>query len=116
MASEPTTARAEAPPPRWGNTRLLAGAALLALLVAGALAAGTLPRLKRELAVREQTAESAARPPRVAVATARRVSPDAERVLPGNCLAMTVIAVYPRTTGFLKWWKADIGDQVKAGQ
>jgi RND family efflux transporter MFP subunit len=52
----------------------------------------------------------------VVVATAVRVAPDAERVLPGNCLPLTEIAIYPRTTGYLKWWKADRGDRVNAGQ
>src|SRR5262245_26413256 len=101
---------------RWGWTRLAAGAILFGLLAAGGLAAGTIPRLNRDRAVRTQAAASAAQPQRVAVATATRVSPDAERVLPGNCLPLSEIAIYPRTTGYLKWWKADIGDRVKAGQ
>jgi RND family efflux transporter MFP subunit len=89
---------------------------VLAVLAAGGLAAGTIPRLNRERAVRDQSASDAARPPRVTVATAVRVAPDAERVLPGNCLPLTETAIYPRTTGYLKWWKADIGDRVRAGQ
>src|SRR5437762_2203370 len=89
---------------RRGWTRLLAGALLLALLAAGGLAAGTIPRMNRDRAVRQQTAAITAQPPRVAVATATRVAPDAERVLPGNCLPLTEIAIYPRTTGYLKWW------------
>src|SRR5262245_20013544 len=101
---------------RWGWTRLAAGAILFGLLAAGGLAAGTLPRLNRDRLVREQTAASAAQPPRVAVATATRVAPDAERVLPGNCLPLTEIAIYPRTTGYLQRWTVDIGDRVKAGQ
>jgi RND family efflux transporter MFP subunit len=104
------------PPRRPGRLRLLAGGALFALLAAGGLAAGTIPRQKQDGAVREQAAEDAARPPRVTVATATRVAPDAERVLPGTCLPLTEIAVYPRTTGYLKLWTADIGDRVKGGQ
>src|SRR5262249_44840403 len=109
---EETTAAPDAPPPHWGGTRLLAGALLFALLVAGGLAAGTIPRLNRDRLVREQAAADSAQPPRVAVATATRVSPDAERVLPGNCLPLTEIAIYPRTTGYLKSWTVDIGDRV----
>src|SRR4051794_35133763 len=71
---------------RWGWTRLTGGALLLALLAAGGLVAGTIPRMNRDRAVRAQAAASAAQPPRVAVATATRVAPDAQRVLPGNCL------------------------------
>jgi RND family efflux transporter MFP subunit len=86
------------------------------LLAVGGLAAGTIPRLKQDRAVRQQAATDAARPPRVAVATAARVAADAQRVLPGNCLPLTEIAVYPRTTGYLKRWTVDIGDRVTAGQ
>jgi RND family efflux transporter MFP subunit len=95
---------------------ILTGGVLFVLLAAGALATGTVPRLERERMVRERTAATAAQPPRVAVATAVRVAPDAERVLPGSALPLTEIAIYPRTTGYLKWWKADRGDRVKAGQ
>ena len=66
--------------------------------------------------MREQAAEDSARPPRVTVATATRIAPDAERVLPGNCLPLTEISIYPRTTGYLKRWTVDRGDRVKTGQ
>lgn len=91
-------------------------AALFVALVVGGWATGTIPRQKQQRAVEERAAAAATQPPRVAVAVATRVAPDAERVLPGNCLPLTEIAIYPRTTGYLKWWKADIGDRVKAGQ
>lgn len=108
------------PPParayrmRW--PRVLALVALFVMLLVGGLVAGTVPRLNRDRAVRNKTAVDAAQPPRVAVATAKRVAPDAERVLPGNCLPLTEISVYPRTTGYLTRWTVDIGDRVKAGQ
>lgn len=111
-----TTGLPTAAPRRPRRGWVLAGGFLVALMVGGALAAGTIPRATRDRAVREQAAAAAARPPRVVVATARRVAPDAERVLPGNCLPLTEIAIYPRTTGYLRRWTADIGDRVKAGQ
>ncbi|HJZ53809.1 MAG TPA: efflux RND transporter periplasmic adaptor subunit [Gemmataceae bacterium] len=116
MSAVQLTTAATPPTHHRGGARLLAGGALFALLVAGGLAAGTIPRLNQDRAVREQAAETAAQPPRVATATATRVAPDAERVLPGNCLPLTEIAIYPRTTGYLKRWTVDIGDRVKAGQ
>src|ERR1700678_1091993 len=100
---------------RWGPGRLLAGGVLFVVLAGVGLAVGTIPRLHQARMVREQAATTAAQPPRVAVATATRVGPDAERVLPGNSKPLTEIAVYPRTTGYLKWWKVDRGDRVKAG-
>jgi RND family efflux transporter MFP subunit len=97
------------------RTLFIVGLVLLILLTGG-LAVGTIPRLIRERAASTLAATNAAQPPRVAVATATRVAPDAERVLPGNCLPLTEIAIYPRTTGYLKRWTVDIGDHVKAGQ
>ena len=100
------------PRPRW----LPVVGLLLLVVLAGGLVAGTIPRLRQQQAVVALAHATATQPPRVAVATAKRVAPDAMRVLPGNCLPFTEIAIYPRTTGYLKRWTVDIGDRVKAGQ
>jgi RND family efflux transporter MFP subunit len=115
MSTAQLTAPADTRTPRPRRLPLLVGGAVMALLLAGGLAAGTIPRLKQDRAVRDQAAATAAQPPRVATATAARVAPDAQRVLPGNCLPLTEAAIYARTTGYLKRWTADIGDRVKAG-
>ena len=113
MTTMPSILTTAAPPPaRPGRLRLLAGGVLFALLAAGGLAGGTIPRLKQDRAVRHQAATNSAQTARVAVATATRVAPDAERVLPGNWLPLTEIAIYPRTTGYLKRWTVDIGERV----
>ncbi len=101
---------------RAGWPRVLAVVAAVVAVLAGGFALGTVPRLRQEHAVRAQAEAASVRPPRVTVATATRVAPDAERVLPGNCLPLTEISVFPRTTGYLTRWTADIGDRVKAGQ
>ncbi|MDB5308777.1 MAG: efflux transporter periplasmic adaptor subunit [Gemmataceae bacterium] len=111
-----TTAEDSAPTPRARWPRVLALGALVVLLLVGGLAAGTVPRVNRDRAVREQAAAIAAEPPRVAVATATRVAADAMRVLPGTCLPLTETAIYPRTTGYVKRRAVDIGDRVEAGQ
>ena len=116
MPDEQPTAVDAPHPARWGPGRFLALAGLFAVLAGAGFAAGTLPRLNQDHAVREQAAANAAQPPRVAVATATRSAPDAERVLPGNAMPLNEISIHPRTTGYLKWWKVDRGDRVKAGQ
>ena len=37
-------------------------------------------------------------------------------ILKREGLPLTEIAIYPRTTGYLKRWTADVGDRVNAGQ
>jgi RND family efflux transporter MFP subunit len=116
MNTAQLTTPAAPPTPRTRWIWLLAGGVLFALVLVGGLAAGTIQRLKQEQTVRDQATAVAAQPPRVAVAIATRVAPDAHRLLPGNCLPLTEAAIYSRTTGYLKRWTADIGDRVKAGQ
>ena len=36
--------------------------------------------------------------------------------MPGDVQALQETTVYPRTSGYLKQWLVDIGDEVKAGQ
>jgi RND family efflux transporter MFP subunit len=84
--------------------------------LAGALTAGTLPRWRQQRAVDAAAAEAAAAPPRVTVAAARRYAPEAERVLPGNCLPLLEAAVFARTNGYVKRRLVDIGDRVREGQ
>jgi RND family efflux transporter MFP subunit len=98
------------------GTRVLAIGGLAAVALAGALAAGTVPRLRQEGAVNAAAAETANALPRVTVAVARTETADAERVLPGNALPLLDAALYARTTGYIKARHIDIGDRVKEGQ
>src|SRR6266478_9034038 len=100
----------------WPGTRALGIGALAVVAVTGALIVGTLPKWKQTQKVDAAAAETAAAPPRVTVAVARRFAPNAERVLPGNSLPLIEASLYARTTGFLKSRLVDIGDRVKAGQ
>jgi RND family efflux transporter MFP subunit len=84
--------------------------------VAGALTAGTLPRLRQAREVDAAAAEVSSARPRVTVTVARQVAPDAERVLPGNSVPLREAGLYARTNGYLKRWLVDIGDPVKEGQ
>src|SRR5262245_8858941 len=96
--------------------RVLGLGLLLTLIVGGGLVGGAWPHLRREREADEKAAARAAAPPLVPVAVVRRAPTDAERVLPGNCLAWEEAAIFPRTTGYMERRLADIGDRVKAGQ
>jgi RND family efflux transporter MFP subunit len=96
--------------------RLLAIAALVVVVLAGALVAGTVPRQARERAVNAEAAVAGNSPPRVTVAVARPTPADAQRVLPGNALPLLEASLYARATGYIKTRFVDIGDRVKEGQ
>jgi multidrug efflux pump subunit AcrA (membrane-fusion protein) len=52
----------------------------------------------------------------VKVATANRDSKPKELILPGTIQAFTQTTIFPRSNGYVKSWKVDIGDNVQAGQ
>jgi RND family efflux transporter MFP subunit len=52
----------------------------------------------------------------VNVVTARRDSKPKELVLPGTFQAFNQTTIFPRSNGYVKSWKVDIGDNVQAGQ
>jgi RND family efflux transporter MFP subunit len=96
--------------------RILVIGIVAAVILAGALIAGTMPRLAQQEAVDAAAAQVASTPPRVTVAVAKPMAADAERVLPGTSLPLLEAAIYARTTGYLKTRLVDIGDKVKEGQ
>src|SRR5438552_3173771 len=52
----------------------------------------------------------------VNVATAQRDSKPKELILPGTFQAFNQTTIFPRSNGYVKSWKVDIGDNVHAGQ
>ncbi|MGP0068664.1 MAG: efflux RND transporter periplasmic adaptor subunit [Isosphaeraceae bacterium] len=84
--------------------------------LAGGLAAGALPRIRRERELKAEAAEVIASLPRVTVVTARTSGAATERILPGDCHPLLEASIYARTTGYLKSRRVDIGDHVKEGE
>src|SRR4051812_22816165 len=54
--------------------------------------------------------------PRVEVIKANTLTSDRALALPGIVRPLEETKVYPRTSGYVRRWLADIGDQVKEGQ
>src|SRR5438552_15908091 len=52
----------------------------------------------------------------VNVATAQRDAKPKELILPGTFQAFNQTTIFPRSNGYVKSWKVDIGDNVHAGQ
>ena len=88
---------------------------MAAIVLAGALTAATLPRLRQQQQLDAEAAEAIAALPRVTVAVVQRTTANAERVLPGNSLPLLEASIYARTTGYLKSRRVDIGDRVTQG-
>lgn len=52
----------------------------------------------------------------VSVVQVKRDNKPKDLVLPGNIEAFQETTIYPRSNGYVKAWKVDIGDEVKEGQ
>lgn len=97
------------PPPR----RLRLAATIAAIVVIAIVVAGVATRANDSRKLRDWTDAQA-------VPTVNVVSPESgqgggELDLPGRLQAYARAPIFARTSGYLKYWKADIGQKVKAG-
>jgi len=105
--------------PRVRKTRvrpLLTFFAILALAVMAAIAAGLLPRLRREKALDAALEKVENDKPIVNVATARQAPANSALELPADLQAEIETPIFARADGYLVKRYVDIGDLVKAGQ
>jgi len=84
-------------------------------LIAGAVAFGLVPKLTAEQALAESSKAAANSAPRVEVITPASGSSARSLRLPGSVRAREETIVYPRANGYVRSWKADIGDKVAEG-
>jgi RND family efflux transporter MFP subunit len=88
---------------------------VVALILAAVLAAwGILTRVHAQTSLKAQAASASI--PIVTVAKPQMGPPVEEVVLPGSVKAVQETPIYARTNGYLKSWKTDIGQPVRAGQ
>ncbi|WP_437985024.1 efflux RND transporter periplasmic adaptor subunit [Sorangium sp. So ce117] len=104
------------PPAVLTRTRGLALGVGLVVVLGAAFAAAYLPRRSARAALEQgaRAAEGAA--PRVGVVAPQPVSSDRALVLPGSIQPLAETVVYPRVSGYVRRWTADIGDKVDEGQ
>jgi RND family efflux transporter MFP subunit len=93
--------------------KILAGAAVVLLILAVFALTGILRRMHAHTVLKERTYDLAA--PTVSLAPARPGAPVDTFVLPGNVTAYTDAPIYARTDGYLVHWYYDIGTHVKKG-
>ncbi|MDB5348669.1 MAG: mdtA 3 [Schlesneria sp.] len=93
--------------------------ALMFVGVAGLVAlflSGWVPRHHQTQRLEAESHRIQSALPTVRVMTPKQSPSIAVAMLPGDVEAMEEITIYPRTTGYIKRWLADIGDEVQAGQ
>ena len=106
----------EAAPARPSFLRL-ALLAVLALAALSALGVAGVRARNKQLTDRTEVAEAARSDrPRVLTAIAERAPAKVEQILPGTASPFRETAIYARTSGYLRRWLVDKGDQVKEGQ
>ncbi len=85
-------------------------------LMGGLFFIGYLPNERRHTALVAAAEQVKSAPLRVSVITPKLADAVSKLILPGEVQAQRETAIFARTSGYLKSWKADIGDRVKAGQ
>lgn len=99
-----------------GRRPILLFFAALAMVIAMAIAGGTLPRLSRQKGLLAASVDLAARKPVVIASPALLASAKDTIDLPGDLQSMIESPIFARADGFIRSRVVDIGDRVKTGQ
>ncbi len=87
-----------------------------AVIAAGLVAAGAIPRVLQRTATENEAKATASVVPRVLVVQAQRAAAGTPVVLPGTVQPLQETAMYARASGYVRKWYVDIGTEVKKGQ
>jgi RND family efflux transporter MFP subunit len=77
---------------------------------------GWIPRSEQKKVLLDQTEKIKNALPKVIVIKPRRMPAVTTTQLPGDVQALEETTIYPRTSGYMRKWLVDIGDEVKEGQ
>lgn len=113
-AGEPELSMENVGRPKTGWILGLLAAAFCAMGVM--LYAGWMPLARREKALTAESELVKGAAPRVSVISPKPSAPASEILLPGEIQALRETSLYARTSGYVKRWLVDMGDNVKAGQ
>jgi membrane fusion protein (multidrug efflux system) len=106
----------ELPPPAHVTPiRAIALGAMVLVLLAAAFLIRWLPTRHAQAALATETNERNSATLRVQVTTPTVVSSDRSISLPGTMSPFEETVIYPRTSGYVRRWLADLGDKVKEG-
>ncbi len=104
------------PPAAMTRTRGVALGVGLVVVLGAAFAAAYLPRRSARAALEEGVRATEGAAPRVVVVAPQPVSSDRALALPGSIQPLEETVVYPRVSGYVRRWTADLGDKVEEGQ
>jgi RND family efflux transporter MFP subunit len=104
------------PQTAFSRTTILAIFSLAVVAFVGLFFLGWVPRKQLFAELEADSERIRSTRPLVRVVKPRVSSTIATVMLPGDVQAMEEITIYPRTTGYLKRWLVDIGDEVREGQ
>jgi RND family efflux transporter MFP subunit len=107
MSYDPT------PPATLPRRQLSLAAIVLAVLAMLIIAGGVALRIRNAHELKDWTETQAI--PVVNVVMPAKEAPGGSLDLPGRLEAFTSAPIHARVSGYLKWWRFDIGNQVKAG-
>jgi membrane fusion protein (multidrug efflux system) len=86
-----------------------------AVIIVGLLLLGLLPKRQREEALAAANRDEVNRSPTVHVALPMKVASTSTLTLPGTLAPNRDTMLYARSSGFVRAWRVDLGDAVKAG-
>jgi RND family efflux transporter MFP subunit len=94
---------------------IVAGLIVLGILVI-AFAAGYLPRRGKRAALTASSESAQRAVPRIEIVTPKIGASDRALEIPGTVQALRETVLFARATGFVRAWRADMGDKVKKDQ
>lgn len=100
------------PAARPSGGRLVALGVGVVLVVGVAFVVGLLPRYRADAALKREAESGASSMLRVEVLSPKTKSSDRALEIPGSVRALEEAVLYPRANGYVRAWKADIGDKV----
>ncbi|MES2788295.1 MAG: efflux RND transporter periplasmic adaptor subunit [Planctomycetota bacterium] len=104
------------PSPRASKRALFALSFTAIVAIGGVFLLGWVPRVLQSAELKHHAEERKAALPRVLAAPARQAPELVTASVHGDVQAMEETAIYPRTSGYLRKWHVDIGDEVEKGR
>jgi multidrug efflux pump subunit AcrA (membrane-fusion protein) len=112
----PVAGNKEIHPHHISSGKVMAGAVLVTLIIAGAWLGGYLPHKNQEAAAAAAANDEKNAIPVVTTAVVHKAPADIDLLLPGSMSSVSEASIFARAAGYVSKRYVDIGDHVKSGQ